>query len=58
MNRASWRSRIVDALVIVLAVCVVTRAVGNLLQPLVSTLLAFVLVGAAIEWASPRYPQS
>ena len=49
------RSRIVDALVIVLAVGVVAHVVGNLLAPLVPALMAFILVGAAFGWLFRRY---
>ena len=55
MNRAGWRSRIVDALMIVLAVGVVAHVVSNWLQPLVPALIAFILVGAAIGWLFKRY---
>ena len=49
------RSRIVDALVIVLAVGLVAHVVGNLLEPLVPALMAFLLVGALISWLFKRY---
>jgi hypothetical protein len=55
MNRTGWRSRIVDALVLVLAVGVVAHLVSAWLQPLVPALIAFILAGAAIGWLFKRY---
>lgn len=48
MNGPGWRSRVTGALVFVLAVAVVVRVVSGLLDPLLPTLIAFVIIVSLI----------
>lgn len=55
MNGSTWRSRLTEALVLVLAVGVVAHVVGTLLQPLLPALVALVVIGVTIGLVFRRY---
>ena len=55
MNRSSLWSRVVEALVLVLAIAIVADVAAGLLQPLLPGLIGLILVVVVIGWLLRRY---
>jgi NhaP-type Na+/H+ or K+/H+ antiporter len=49
-SNGGWRSKLSEALVLVLVVALVARVAWELMAPLVPTLIGFVVVVAALGW--------
>ena len=49
-SNGGWRSKLAEALVLVLVVALVARVARKLMAPLVPTLIGFVVVVEALGW--------
>lgn len=48
MNTPSWRSRVTETLVLILAIALVARVVSGLLEPFLPTLIALVVISTLV----------
>lgn len=54
MNSSGWRSRVTETLVLILAIAVVSRVVAGLLDPLLPTLIALIVISVAAIYVLHR----
>ena len=54
VNGSGWRSRVTETLVLILAIAVVARIVAGLLDPLLPTLIALIVISAAAAYVLYR----
>jgi hypothetical protein len=48
MNTSNLRSRIIETLLLIVAIAVVARVVGGLLSPMLPTLIVLMLIGTVL----------